>query len=90
MSKAERTTHIMKDIMENPMKINTFDLSLALGQTILVGQKKEPAEITKIEFFEKSGELVIGTTKGPRKALTFSIPAGTREEELMCPADKYR
>ena len=45
----------MKDIMENPMKINTFDLSLALGQTILVGQNKEPAEITKKEFFEKSG-----------------------------------
>ena len=51
---------------------------------------KEPAEITKIEFFEKSGELVIGTTKGPRKALTFSIPARLREEEVMCLADKYR
>ncbi len=80
----------MKNVMENPMKISTFDLSLALGQTILVGQKKEPAEITKIEFFEKSGELVIGTTRGPRKAFTFSLPAGTREEEVMCPADKYR
>jgi|TARA_X000000950_G_scaffold259218_1_gene327417 hypothetical protein len=90
MSKAERTIHIMKNVMENPMKISTFDLSLAIGQTILVGQKKEPAEITKIEFFEKSGELVIGTTRGPRKAFTFSLPAGTREEEVMCPADKYR
>ena len=80
----------MKDIMENPMKINTFDLSLALGQTILVGQNKEPAEITKIEFFEKSGELDIGTTRGPRKALTFSLPARLREEKVMCPADKYR
>ena len=76
--------------MENPMKMNTFDMSLAIGDKILVGQNKQPAKITKIEFFEKSGELVIGTTRGPRKALTFSLPAGIREEEVMCPADKYR
>tara|TARA_B100000212_G_scaffold341703_1_gene325701 strand:+ start:776 stop:1006 length:231 start_codon:yes stop_codon:yes gene_type:complete len=76
--------------MENPMKMNTFDLSLAIGDEILVGQNKDKAKITKIEFFEKSGEVVIGTTRGTRKALTFSIPSHQREEEMMCLADKYR
>jgi|TARA_B100001287_G_C22666624_1_gene523135 hypothetical protein len=76
-------------IMENPMKMRNLDLSLAIGDEILVGQNKAKARITKIEFFEKSGEVVIGTTRGPRKALTFSIPT-TREEEMMCTADKYR
>jgi|TARA_B100000925_G_scaffold260859_1_gene217232 hypothetical protein len=78
-----------KHIMENPMKMRTIDLSLAIGDEILVGQNKDKAKITKIEFFEKSGEVVLGTTRGTRKALTFSIPQA-REEEVMCPADKYR
>ena len=52
--------------MENPMKMRNLDLSLAIGDEILVGQNKAKARITKIEFFEKSGEVVIGTTRGPR------------------------
>ena len=76
-------------IMENPMKMRHLDLSLAIGDEILVGHNKEKAKITKIEFFEKSGEVVLGTTKGTRKALTFSIPT-IREEDMMCTADKYR
>ena len=76
-------------IMENPMKMRNLDLSLAIGDEILVGHNKEKAKITKIEFFEKSGEVVLGTTRGTRKALTFSIPT-IREEDMMCTADKYR
>ena len=44
--------------MENPMKMRNLDLSLAIGDEILVGQNKAKARITKIEFFEKSGEVV--------------------------------
>ena len=71
------------------MKMRHLDLSLAIGDEILVGHNKEKAKITKIEFFEKSGEVVLGTTRGTRKALTFSIPT-IREEDMMCTADKYR
>ena len=69
--------------------MRNLDLSLAIGDEILVGHNKEKAKITKIEFFEKSGEVVLGTTRGTRKALTFSIPT-IREEDMMCTADKYR
>ena len=47
--------------------LKNINLSLELGQTILVGKNKEPAEITKIEFHEKSGEISLNTTKGPEK-----------------------
>ena len=53
--------------------LRNLNVNLELGQTILVGQNREPAQITKIEFHEKSGEISINTTKGPRKALTFSL-----------------
>lgn len=75
--------------MENPMTLRTIDVSLELGQEILVGKSKKPAKITKIEFFEKSGELVLGTTEGTRQAFTFSLPKIKVSEDL-CPADKYR
>ena len=54
-----------------------------------MGPNNEPAEITKIEFHEKSGEVAINTTKGPRKALTFRL---TEDEtaQTQSPADKYR
>jgi hypothetical protein len=75
-----------------PMTLRNFSLNLELGQTILVGQKNEPATITKIEYHKQSGEIQINTTKGPRKALTFKLC-----EDLMAnsgalenPADKYR
>lgn len=69
--------------------LKNLNVSLQLGQTILVGQNREPATITKIEFHERSGEISINTTKGPRKALTFSLysePAHRGDD----PADKYR
>lgn len=70
-------------------KMNRISLDLELGQTILVGQKREPAEITKIEYHPRSGDLMINTTKGPRRALTFSIPEQSGNQS-MNPADRYR
>jgi hypothetical protein len=70
------------------MTLRNISLNLELGQTILVGQKNEPATITKIEFHEKTGEVNINTTKGPRKALTFRLSEGNTA--LENPADKYR
>ena len=71
------------------MKLKELSLNLEVGQKILVGPNNEPAEITKIEFHEKSGEVAINTTKGPRKALTFPL---TEDEtaKTQSPADKYR
>ena len=74
------------------MTLKNISLNLELGQTILVGQNNQPAEITKIEFHEKSGEVVLGTTRGTRKALTFSLSQNNdsldHSEETL--ADKYR
>jgi len=75
--------------MENIMTLRAIDLSLEIGQEILVGKSKKPAKITKIEFFEKSGEIVLGTTAGTRQALTFSL-AKPKEGSYESPADKYR
>lgn len=72
------------------MTLKNISLNLELGQTILVGPKNEPAEITKIEFHEKSGEIDINTTKGPRKALTFKLCEQSQDNESINPADKYR
>lgn len=68
--------------------LNSISLELSLGQTILVGPKKEPAVITKIEYFDKSGEVVLNTTRGTRKALTFALVA--EGDEFTCSADRYR
>lgn len=73
-----------------PMTLRSIDLSLEIGQEILVGKSKKPAKITKIEFFEKSGEIVIGTTEGTRQALTFSLSPKLMSEDYSCAADKYR
>lgn len=70
--------------------LKNISLNLELGQTILVGKNREQAQITKIEFHEKSGEIAINTTKGPRKALTFSLFSGGDELHLENPADRYR
>jgi len=72
------------------MTLRTISLNLELGQTILVGPNDTPAEITKIEFHEKSGEVTLNTTKGPRKALTFKLCQQSSPTELIDPADKYR
>ena len=69
------------------MNLKSIQINLALGQEILVGQKQEKATITKIEHFEKSGDVVINTTRGTRKALTFKL---LPEVQTGDPADKYR
>lgn len=55
--------------------LNKITVDLELGQTILVGKNNEPATITKIEYFDKTGEISLGTTKGKRKAFTFKLSA---------------
>ncbi len=72
------------------MKLRELSLNLAVGQTILVGPHNQPAEITKIEFHEKSGEIDINTTKGPRKALTFKLADDEKNTSSGSLADKYR
>lgn len=71
------------------MTLRTISLNLELGQTILVGKNNEPAEITKIEFHEKTGEININTTRGPRKALTFRL-SPNNDDNFENLADKYR
>lgn len=68
--------------------LRNISLNLELGQEILVGPNNDRATITKIEFHEKSGEIDINTTKGPRKALTFKLCE--QEEAYENPADRYR
>lgn len=53
--------------------LSRLTIELNIGDTILVGKNREPAEITKIEYHERSGTVKIGTTKGPRSALTFAL-----------------
>jgi hypothetical protein len=67
--------------------LKRISVDLEIGQTILVGQNNTPAQITKIEYHERSGEIHINTTKGPRKVLTFKLAP---LEELDNPADRYR
>lgn len=71
------------------MTLRNLSLNLELGQTILVGPNNKPATITKIEFHEKTGEVNINTTQGPRKALTFKLCEQTQDHDGD-PADKYR
>ena len=52
---------------------NKLTIELEVGQKILVGKSRTPAEITKIEYHERSGDIELKTTKGSRRALTFSI-----------------
>lgn len=72
------------------MTLRNISLNLELGQTILVGQNNEPATITKIEFHEKTGEVNINTTRGPRKALTFKLCEQNDYVDNGNPADRYR
>lgn len=71
------------------MKLKELSLNLEVGQRILIGPNNETAEITKIEFHEKSGEIAINTTKGPRKALTFRLTEN-KNSSVDNVADKYR
>mgnify|MGYP001303899023 CR=1 FL=1 len=72
--------------------LKNISLNLELGQEIVVGPNGERAKITKIEFHEKSGEISLNTTRGPRKALTFKLcePNPNSGASSSNPADKYR
>jgi len=70
--------------------LRNINLNLELGQEILVGKNGDRAKITKIEFNEKSGEVSLNTTKGPRKALTFRLCEDRYSGASDNPADKYR
>ncbi|OUV83951.1 MAG: hypothetical protein CBC91_00140 [Rickettsiales bacterium TMED131] len=70
--------------------LRQLQLNLAVGQEIAVGKHDDIAKITKIEYFPKSGDVSINTTRGPRKALTFRILESSNEDSYECTADKYR
>lgn len=53
--------------------LRSISVDLKLGDTILVGKGRKPAEITKIEYHSRSGEITLNTTEGPRKMLTFAL-----------------
>jgi hypothetical protein len=53
--------------------LNKITIDLQVGDRILVGKSRKPATITKIEYFERTGTIQLGTTAGKRNALTFSI-----------------
>ena len=57
----------------NMSTLNSITVELNLGDKILVGKNRKPATITKIEYHERSGEIVLNTTAGSRKALTFAL-----------------
>jgi hypothetical protein len=70
--------------------LNNINLNLELGQEILVGNNNERAKITKIEYHDKTGEININTTRGPRKVLTFRLCEDRYSGAYENPADKYR
>ena len=70
--------------------LRNISLNLELGQEILVGQNNERATITKIEYHDKTGEININTTRGPRKVLTFRLAEDGYSGACDNPADKYR
>lgn len=69
--------------------LNRITVDIELGQTILVGPNNQPAQITKIEFHPKSGEISLNTTRGPRNALTFKL-VNENDQNFSNPADRYR
>lgn len=71
------------------MNLKSLQLNLEVGQRIKLGKSESVAEITKIEYFPKSGDIEINTTRGPRKALTFKL-LQPEVDDPECVADKYR
>lgn len=69
--------------------LKNIQLNLELGQEIIVGPNNDRARITKIEFHEKSGEISINTTRGPRRALTFRL-CDQSAQYAENPADRFR
>ena len=57
--------------------LNKIVIELEVGDTILIGKDRTPAQITKIEYHERSGEISLRTTKGTRRALTFALSTNT-------------
>ena len=70
-------------------KHRNIQLNLEVGQKIRIGNKRDTATITKIEYFPKSGDVVLGTDHGSRNALTFSLCESANASSGN-PADKYR
>jgi hypothetical protein len=70
--------------------LRKLTVEFELGQTILIGPNRRPAEITKIEYHEKTGEIQLNTTRGPRNALTFSLATDEKHTGVDSTADKYR
>jgi len=69
--------------------LKNLQLNLEVGQQICIGKESRRATITKIEYFRNSGDIVIGTDYGSRKALTFRLlEAETPQGGTV--ADKYR
>lgn len=71
------------------MTLRNISIDLQLGQEILVGKNRDRAKITKIEFHERSGEININTTLGPRRVLTFAL-TDSNDDGVINTADKYR
>lgn len=69
------------------MTLRNISLQFELGQTVLVGRNREPATITKIEYHERSGEITLNTTRGPRRLLTVAL---CPDEAPTNTADRYR
>jgi hypothetical protein len=72
------------------MTLRNISLHFELGDTILVGKDRVPAEITKIEYHSNSGEITVNTTQGPRKVLTFALAPDGGHDMDSNPADRYR
>lgn len=72
--------------------LKSIAVQLEVGQEIEVGPNNKRAKITKIEFHEKSGEININTTQGPRRALTFKLceERDNNSSKSSNPADKFR
>lgn len=71
--------------------LKSIAVQLEVGQEIMVGPNNKRAKITKIEFHEKSGEININTTQGPRRALTFKLCEERDNSGASSnPADKFR
>lgn len=64
------------------MNVKNIDISLRVGQTIMV--KGKPATINKIEYHERTGEIELKTSQGSRRALTFQL---VNEHD---PTERYR
>ena len=60
---------IQTNPMEAVMNLNSSRSIHNLVKKYLLAKKQEKARITKIEHFEKSGDIVINTTRGTWKVL---------------------